>query len=48
MIVNTNNGKRYIGSSLNIRKRLWEHRANLRHNKHCNPHLQASWNRYGE
>lgn len=48
MIVNTKNGKRYIGSSLNIRKRLWEHRANLRHNKHHNPHLQSSWNKYGE
>lgn len=39
MLLNTKNGKRYIGSSINIRKRLWEHRALLRHNKHDNPHL---------
>lgn len=48
MLLNTKNGKKYIGSSINIRKRLWEHRANLRHNHHHNPHLQASWNKYGE
>lgn len=48
MLLNTKNGKRYIGSSINIRKRLWEHRALLRHNKHDNPHLQNAWNKYGE
>lgn len=48
MLLNTKNGKRYVGSSINIRKRLWEHRALLRHNKHGNPHLQNAWNKYGE
>lgn len=47
-IINIYNGKRYIGSSKNIRERLWGHRASLRHNKHCNSHLQNSWNKYGE
>ena len=48
IIINTKNGKRYVGSSINIRKRLWEHRANLRHNHHDNQHLQNAWNKYGE
>lgn len=48
MLLNTKNGKRYIGSSINIRQRLWEHRACLRHNKHYNPYLQSSWNKYKE
>lgn len=48
MLLNKTNGKRYIGSSKNIRTRLWKHRALLRHNKHDNPHLQNAWNKYGE
>lgn len=47
-IVNISNGKRYIGSSNCIRTRLWKHRAELRHNKHENPHLQNAWNKYSE
>lgn len=48
MLLNTKNGKRYVGSSINIRRRLWSHRSQLRHNCHFNLHLQASWNKYGE
>lgn len=47
-ITNLINGKFYIGSSKNLRMRLWKHRALLRHNKHENLHLQNSWNKYGE
>lgn len=47
-ITNLINGKFYIGSSKNLRVRLWKHRSLLRHNKHDNPHLQNSWNKYGE
>lgn len=47
-IINTKNGKRYIGSSKNIARRLWEHRAYLRKNYHENKHLQNAWNKYGE
>lgn len=47
-IVNLINGKIYIGSSKNLRHRLWGHRAQLRHNKHGNEHLQRAWNKYGE
>lgn len=47
-IINIQNGKRYIGSSNNIRTRLYKHRALLRSNKHENLHLQHSWNKYKE
>lgn len=47
-LINLINGKFYIGSTKNMRRRLWKHRALLRHNKHHNPHLQNSWNKYGE
>lgn len=48
MIVNIVNNHRYIGSSVNIKRRLEVHRANLRHNRHDNLHLQNAWNKYGE
>lgn len=48
MLVNYVNNKKYIGSSKHIGQRLWEHRSNLRHNKHDNAHLQNAWNKYGE
>jgi group I intron endonuclease len=47
-IINLKNNKWYIGSSKNIRLRLWDHRSTLRHNNHDNPHLQNAWNKYGE
>ena len=47
-IVNTLNGKRYIGSSVNIRSRFQHHRAELRSGKHHNRHLQNAWDKYGE
>lgn len=45
---NLENGKRYVGSSINIYNRLHEHVHNLKNNKAHNKHLQASWNKYGE
>ena len=47
-ITNINNGKYYIGSSININRRWHEHKRNLNKNKHNNIHLQKSWNKYGE
>jgi group I intron endonuclease len=46
-IINTTNGKIYIGSSKNIEQRWWAHRSKLRANKHHNPHLQNAYNKYG-
>lgn len=47
-IYNTCTGKRYIGSSINIERRLKEHYRNLKNHKHCNQHLQNAWNKYEE
>jgi hypothetical protein len=47
-IVNKINGKRYIGSAVDLRKRKLQHLYHLRNNKHVNKHLQKSYNKYGE
>lgn len=48
IIGNTINNHVYIGQSTKIERRIAEHKSTLRHNKHQNTHLQASWNMYGE
>ena len=47
-ITNRTNNKKYVGCSVNIKGRWRQHKHQLRNNKHCNSHLQASWNKYGE
>lgn len=47
-IKNLINGKIYIGSSSNLKKRMYSHIYNLRNNRHRNSFLQNSWNKYGE
>lgn len=47
-IVNTVNGKRYVGSAVNLRYRLWRHRRELRLCIHHSSHLQRAWDKYGE
>lgn len=47
-IVNTVNGKRYVGSSKNIEKREKEHFNDLRRGRHHAIALQRAWNKYGE
>lgn len=47
-ILNTANNKRYIGSSIDVKARLREHRYKLNHGKHVNPHLSSSWVKYGK
>lgn len=42
------NGKGYIGSSVNVRKRWNTHRYHLRRGEHGNKHLQNSFDKYGE
>ena len=47
-ITNTVNGKRYIGQSTNIEKRLGGHKNSLRNGHHHSRHLQNAFNKYGE
>jgi group I intron endonuclease len=47
-ITNKNNGRYYIGSSVNINNRWNEHKRKLKQNKHDNNFLQKSWNKHGE
>jgi len=47
-IKNKINGKVYVGSSVNMYRRLLRHLNELRHNIHINGHLQKSFLNYGE
>lgn len=47
-IRNIVNGKRYVGSAVNLRGRINTHKYWLRKRKHSNKHLQNAWNKYGE
>ena len=46
-IKNTVNGKIYVGSTTNMRRRWTDHRSKLFRGKHGNSHLQSAWNKYG-
>lgn len=47
LIKNTVNSKSYIGSTSNLSVRKSQHFRSLARNTHKNPHLQASFNKYG-
>lgn len=47
-IVNTINGKRYIGSAVNIERRWYMHRWALERDRHHSHRLQTAWRKYGE
>lgn len=47
-ILNSINGKFYIGHSQDYDIRWWEHKRKLKANQHDNIHLQRAWNKYGE
>jgi group I intron endonuclease len=47
MIECKTNGKKYIGQSKDVLKRLNEHRWALCKNMHVNTYLQSAWNKYG-
>lgn len=47
IILNTINGKFYIGSSSDIQQRFYNHKSKLLNNIHANQHLQNSVNKYG-
>lgn len=42
------NNKFYIGSSVDLNKRINHHKKALKANRHKNPHLQCAYNLYGE
>jgi group I intron endonuclease len=46
-IINLINNKIYIGSSINIDKRIYRHFNDLKNNKHINIYLQREYNIYG-
>lgn len=47
-ILNVLNGKVYVGSSVHMGNRRYNHFWSLRANKHYNAHLQRAYNLYGE
>lgn len=47
-IKNLANGKRYVGSAVNFKRRWYMHRYHLRRGDHWSSHLQATWDKYGE
>jgi group I intron endonuclease len=47
-IENIIEGKIYVGSAKNIKKRKKEHFNALKNNMHKNKHLQNAWNKYAE
>lgn len=47
-ILNRKNGRFYIGSSINIKRRWEGHKSQLRHQKHPNILLQTDWDKYKE
>lgn len=47
-IFNKVNGKRYVGQSTKLKRRLQKHLRELKHSRHSNKHLQAAFNKYGE
>lgn len=48
VIRNQRNGKTYIGSAIDVKKRWREHKRTLRKGTHHARHLQRAWNKYGE
>lgn len=47
-IINCANGKVYVGSAVDIKRRWIRHVHRLRLGTHTNPILQSAWNKYGE
>lgn len=47
-IRNKVNGKRYIGSSVNLKRRFNSHHNTLKRSVHKNKHLQSAWEKYGK
>lgn len=48
VITNLINGKKYIGQSVDVHRRIIHHRHHLNAGVHYNEHLQRAWNKYGK
>ena len=48
IIQNNITNEKYVGQTTNFSRRIQEHYSKLRENRHPNPKLQSSWNKYGE
>ena len=48
IIENLENHKKYIGQTINIKKRIYEHFRRLEKNNHVNQYLQNAYNKYGK
>jgi len=48
IIQNMDNGKVYVGSTVNLRKRWIKHKFHLNRGDHHSLHLQRAWDKYGE
>ena len=48
LITNVVNGKVYVGSSTNLKKRRNDHFSDLKRGRHGNPHLQSAYRKYGK
>lgn len=46
-ITNVDNGKTYVGSSIDIHYRWSQHKTKLNHDTHGNSYLQRAWNKHG-
>jgi hypothetical protein len=47
-IENIVNGRIYIGSSKDLKKRWWKHKSELRLNRHYSKEMQLDYNNFGE
>lgn len=47
-LLNTVNSKFYVGSAINIRRRVKQHRYLLNLGSHSSPYLRNAWKKYGE
>jgi group I intron endonuclease len=47
-ITNLVNNKKYVGKSISIHNKFYQHKTHLRRNEHVNTYLQHAWNKYKE
>lgn len=47
-ITNQENNKKYVGKSISIFNRFYQHKTRLRRKEHPNNYLQHAWDKYGE